>query len=82
MTSPPPDHTARLAFLGKSKTAAHRTVSKHLKQFPIDTRFSDRWMEALVQYHPNRSYPAANVGWHLDSNKAMCCNSFCRCLIH
>ena len=50
-----------IAWLGKSKTAARRTLSQHLKTMPIDTRFSDKWMQALVQYHPTRSYPAANV---------------------
>jgi hypothetical protein len=50
-----------IAFLGKSKTAARRTVSEHLKTFPVDTRFEDEWMQALVQYHPNKSYPAARV---------------------
>ena len=50
-----------IAWLGKSKTAARRTVSGHLSALPIDTRFSDKWMEALVQYHPNKSYPVTNV---------------------
>jgi hypothetical protein len=50
-----------IAWLGKSKTAARRTVSAHLSALPIDTRFSDKWMEALVQYHPNKSYPATGV---------------------
>ena len=50
-----------IGWLGKSKTAARRTVSGHLSALPVDTRFSDKWMEALVQYHPNRSYPATNV---------------------
>ena len=52
-----------IAWLGKSKTAARRTVSGHLSALPIDTRFSDKWMEALVQYHPNKSYPVTNVAF-------------------
>ena len=50
-----------VSWLGKSKTAARRTVSAHLKTLPIDTRFSDKWMQALIQYHPSKSYPAASV---------------------
>jgi hypothetical protein len=50
-----------VAWLGKSKTAARRTVSEHLRTKPVDTRFDDRWMEALVQYHPNKSFPVKNV---------------------
>ena len=56
-----------VAWLGKSKTAARRTVSEHLKTKPIDTRFSDKWMEALVQYHPSRSFPVANVAFAICS---------------
>jgi hypothetical protein len=58
---PSPDHAALLAFLGKSKTAARRTVSAHLKKLPVDTRFSDEWLQALVQHHPSRSFPAERV---------------------
>ena len=50
-----------IGWLGKSKTAARRTVSEHLKTLPIDTRFTDKWIQALVQYHPSKSYPAVNI---------------------
>ena len=50
-----------IGWLGKTKTAARRTVSAHLKTLPVDTRFSDRWMQALVQHHPSKSYPASRV---------------------
>jgi hypothetical protein len=55
------DRAALVAFLGKSKTAARRTISALLKTLPIDTRFSDKWLQALVQYHPSRSFPASQV---------------------
>ena len=61
------EHAELVAWLGKSKTAARRTVSEHLKTMPIDTRFADRWMEALIQYHPNRSFPAASVTFAIRS---------------
>jgi hypothetical protein len=50
-----------ISWLGKTKTAARRTVSEHLKTLPIDTRFTDKWIQALVQYHPSKSYPAVNI---------------------
>lgn len=50
-----------VAWLGKSKTAARRTVSEYLKTMPVDMRFADKWMEALVQYHPTKTYPAKDV---------------------
>ncbi len=50
-----------IAWLGKSKTAARRTVSGHLSALQISTRFSDRWMESLVQYHANKSYLVTSV---------------------
>jgi hypothetical protein len=53
--------TELIGWIGKTKTAARRVVSEHLNTMPIDTRFGDKWVEALVQYHPSKSYPAANV---------------------
>ena len=53
--------TELIGWVGKTKTAARRVVSEHLSTMPIDTRFGDKWIEALVQYHPSKSYPATNV---------------------
>ena len=61
------DRAELVAWLGKSKTAARKKVSAHLKTMPVDTRFGDKWMEALVQHHPNKSFPAANVVFALCS---------------
>ena len=55
------EHVELIAWLGKSKTAARRTVSEHLKTMPINTKFVDKYMQALVQHHPTRSFPAVNV---------------------
>ena len=44
-------------WLGKTKTAAHRTVSAHLKLFPVDARFTDKGLNSLVQFHPNKKFP-------------------------
>jgi hypothetical protein len=48
-------------WLGKSKTAARRKVSAHLSRMPVDNRFGDEWLAALVQYHPNKKFPVVNV---------------------
>lgn len=53
--------TELVAWLGKSKTAARRTVSEHLRGMPVDMRFADKWLEALVQYHPSKTFPATSV---------------------
>ena len=48
-------------WLGKSKTAARRTIQAHLQTLAPDTRFSDARLEELVQFHPSRTFPRSNV---------------------
>jgi hypothetical protein len=48
-----------VAWLGKTKTAAHRTVAAHLKTFPSDMRFTDKGLNSLIQFHPNKKFPNA-----------------------
>jgi len=48
-------------WLGKSKTAARRTIQAHLQTLTPDTRFSDARLEELVQFHPSRTFPRSNV---------------------
>ena len=50
-----------IQWLGKSKTAARRTMQAHLQTLAINTHFSDARLEALVQFHPSRSFPRSNV---------------------
>jgi len=45
-----------LAWLGKTKTAAHRVVAAHLTQFPMDMRFSDKGLSALMLHHPTKKF--------------------------
>ena len=44
------------SWLGKSKTAGLRVVSTYISTFPIDQRFSDKKLEALIRYHPGKSF--------------------------
>ena len=50
-------HEQLLAWLGATKTAAHRVVAAHLKTFPVDMRFTDNGLNSLAQHHPNRKFP-------------------------
>ena len=45
-----------IGLLGKTKTAAHRTMAAHIKTFPMDMRFTDKMISALVQFHPNKKF--------------------------
>ena len=45
-----------IAWLGKTKTAAHRTMAAHIKTFPMDMRFTDKAIAGLLQFHPNRKF--------------------------
>ena len=45
-----------VAWLGKTKTAAHRVVAQHLEQYHLDIRFTDKALSALVKFHPTRKF--------------------------
>lgn len=44
------------SWLGKSKTAGLRVVSAYISTFPIDQRFTDNKLEALIRHHPGKSF--------------------------
>ena len=46
-----------IAWLGKSKTAAHRTVSTHLKTYSVGSSFTDARLSALTKFHPKKKFP-------------------------
>jgi len=46
-----------LAWLGKTKTAAHRVVAAHLKTFPMNSEFTDPRLNALAKHHPKKKFP-------------------------
>ena len=55
------ESSSLVQWLGKSKTAARRTMQAHLRTLAIDTRFTDSRLDALIQFHPSRSFPRSNA---------------------
>ena len=51
-----PDAILLSSWLGKSKTAGLRVVSAYISTFPIDQRFVDKKLEALIHHHPGKSF--------------------------
>ena len=51
------DREQLVAWLGKTKTAAHRTVAAHLKTYPVNSSFTDDRLNALVKHHPKKKFP-------------------------
>jgi len=56
-----------LAWLGKTKTAARRTVSAYLKTMPLDVRVHDPKLLGLCQFHPTRKFPPSDVAFVLSA---------------
>ena len=50
-----------IAWLGKTKTAARRVMTAHLKTMPIDVGMDDPKLLALSQFHPTRRFPLSGT---------------------
>ena len=47
-------------WLGKSKTAGLRVVSAHISSLPVNERFTDTKLSALVLHHPGKSFVSSS----------------------
>jgi hypothetical protein len=56
-----------LSWLGKTKTAARRTVSAYLKTMPLDVRVQDPKLQGLCQFHPTRKFPESGTAFVLSA---------------
>lgn len=56
------ERDALVSWLGKSKTAARRTMSAYIKRMPEGVRItSDAKLDGLCRFHPSRKFPSPAV---------------------
>ena len=61
------DRETLVAWLGKTKTAAHRTVTARLKAVPLDSKFADPHLAALAKFHPKKKFGAPELTFTLSA---------------